>query len=37
MKQYEYMAKGRLKERGITVPPGRIADTPEEAAKVVDH
>ncbi|MCL5063754.1 MAG: ADP-forming succinate--CoA ligase subunit beta [Firmicutes bacterium] len=35
MKQYEYMAKGRLKERGITVPPGRIADTPEEAAKVV--
>ncbi len=35
MKQYEYMAKGRLKARGITVPPGVVADTPEEAAAAV--
>lgn len=35
MKQYEYMAKGRLKERGIVVPPGRIADTPQQAADAV--
>ena len=35
MKQYEYMAKGRLKERGITIPPGSVADTPAEAAEAV--
>lgn len=35
MKQYEYMAKARLKAEGIPVPPGKVADTPTEAAAAV--
>ena len=36
MKQYEYMAKQALKARGIPIPPGQVADTPEEARAAVE-
>lgn len=35
MKLYEYMAKARLQAAGIPVPPGRVADTPEDAEAAV--
>ena len=35
MKQYEYMAKEHLSRQGIKIPPGRVADTPEEARNAV--
>lgn len=35
MKQYEYLAKGVLKDAGIPVPPGQVVDTPAEARAAV--
>lgn len=35
MKQYEYLAKGALKQHGIPIPPGRLVNNPEEAAAAV--
>ncbi len=34
MKLQEYQAKQLLRERGVTVPPGGVADTPEAAARI---
>ncbi|MBX6377230.1 MAG: ADP-forming succinate--CoA ligase subunit beta [Clostridia bacterium] len=34
MKCYEYMAKSILREHGIPVPPGRVADDPDDAARI---
>lgn len=33
MKLYEYLAKGVLREAGVPVPPGRVCQTPAEAAE----
>lgn len=35
MKYFEYMGKGLFKDHGIPVPNGKVAETPEEAAKIV--
>lgn len=35
MKQYEYLAKGVLREHGIPIPPGRLVNTPEDAYDAV--
>lgn len=35
MKQYEYLAKGALREHGIPIPPGRLVNNPDEAADAV--
>lgn len=35
LKQYEYMAKERLKQAGIAIPQGRVADTADQAAEAV--
>jgi succinyl-CoA synthetase beta subunit len=37
MKQYEYLAKGTLREYGIPVPPGRLVNNAEEAAQAVQE
>ncbi|PSR22241.1 MAG: ADP-forming succinate--CoA ligase subunit beta [Sulfobacillus acidophilus] len=37
MKQYEYLAKGALREYGIPVPPGRLVNNPDEAAQAVQE
>lgn len=36
MKQYEYLAKGALREHGIPIPPGRLVNNPEEAYQAVE-
>ncbi len=35
MKQYEYLAKQALAEQGIPIPPGRLVNTPDDAAEAV--
>lgn len=35
MKLYEYLAKQILSQTGVTIPPGRVVDTPEEASAAV--
>ncbi len=37
MKQYEYLAKGVLRDHGIPIPPGRLINTPQEAAQAVQE
>ena len=36
MKQYEYLAKGALRDHGIPTPPGRLVNAPDEAAGAVE-
>lgn len=37
MKLYEYLAKGVLRQHGVTVPPGEVADTPQAARAVAER
>jgi succinyl-CoA synthetase beta subunit len=37
MKLQEYMAKGLLREAGVPVPPGKVAETPEEVRYIADE